>query len=209
MRSPASARVGLVGFEFVASSECCQSIDDLRGLQRDDADADRWFFFGVALVVAGFALVVVKIARSFSTLWLLRSQMLAFVIACMLYGLFPVDCVMHRYNVSRIASGYLHPSVMVAVKPCSQEGITPLLGLTDVSDPIIREGVLAMLAAHQRSIEQNTVRTPWTWHRFQASANVAYAELAEKQSLWAEYLDDEAARAAAIKRFKAYAMQWY
>ena len=85
-------------------------------------------FFGITLVVIGFCLVLCKIAptkngsyRSFW--WLIRAQLIALLLTVIAYSVFPVDYIANRYNVSRVQAGYLHPSVMIAVKPISDEGV--------------------------------------------------------------------------------------
>ncbi|TWU16039.1 DUF4153 domain-containing protein [Allorhodopirellula heiligendammensis] len=166
-------------------------------------------FFGITLVLVGFALVIVKILRRHSVRWLIQSQLIALSLAVVLYCLFPVDYVAHRYNTNRVAGGYLKPSVMIAVKPIDDEGIFPLFDLVDHSDETIREGVRAMLANRQREIESYARDTPWSWHRYQYAKTLLYRKLAAKQSKWTRYVRDPAAGELAIKRFEDYAMQWY
>ena len=166
-------------------------------------------FFGITLVVVGFALVLIKIAKNRTFWWLVRAQLLAFVVTVIVYGLFPVDWIAHRYNVAKVTKGYLHPSVMVAVKPTNNEGYLPLLSLTETDDPIIRRGVLAMLADKQLEIERMSKREPWHWTMGQASTNVLYTRLTNDQEKWIEFTQSRRARREAIADFKDYAMQWY
>ena len=165
--------------------------------------------FGITLVVIGFALVLFKIRGNRSFWWLLRTQLLAMAGAIAAYSLFPVDYVAHRYNGSRVLNGYLHPSVMIAVKPIDDEGIFPLLSLVDHPEPIIREGVLAKLADRQLQIERFSTERPWHWTRFQGVKLVLYQQLRPHESLWRHYLTSAADREAAILAFQSYAMQWY
>ena len=124
-------------------------------------------FFGTTLVVVGFVLVVIKIAANRGFWWLIRAQLAALVLAVIAYGLFPVDWVSHRYNVSRITDGYLHPSVMIAVKPVDDSAMLCLLDLVSTKDPLIREGALAMLAQRQDEIESLGKQEPWHWTKYQ------------------------------------------
>lgn len=166
-------------------------------------------FFGVTLVVIGFVLVIRKIVKRRSFVWLIQVQLIAMMLAVVIYSLFPVDYVAHRYNAAQVASGYPKPAVMIAVKPIDDEGIFPLLDLVDTEDPIIREGVLAKLAQRQLDIESYARDEPWHWHRYQYSKTVLYQRLDQQKSKWAKYLDDETARTLTIDQFDAYAMQWY
>ena len=166
-------------------------------------------FFGITLVVIGFALVLVKIARNRGFWWLIRGQLIALVLTVIAYGLFPVDWVAHKYNASRVASGYLHPSVMIAVKQINDEGIVPLLSLTEVEDPIIREGVLAILAEREHKIRRSSEDSKWHWTRYQAATDSLYPQLEANQEKWKHYVRDWKARRSAINQFRDYAMQWY
>ncbi len=166
-------------------------------------------FLGITLVVVGFALVIVKILRRHSLRWLIQSQLIALSLAVVLYCLFPVDYIAHRYNASQVAGGYLKPSVMIAVKPIDDEGIFPLLGLIDHPDATIRQGVRAMLADRQRQIESYSRDTPWSWHRYQYSKTLLYQRLIDHESKWGNYLRDPVSGELAIERFRDYAMQWY
>lgn len=165
-------------------------------------------FFGITVVVIGFALVLYKIAANRGFWWLIRAQLVALALTVIAYSLFPVDYVAHQYNAAQVARGYLHPSVMIAVKPIENEGVFPVLRLTAVDDPIIREGVLAMLAKRQVQIE-SIPESEWHWTKFQGSTDLLYRRLAPHQSQWSKYRDNAHARETAIKRFQDYAMQWY
>ncbi len=163
-------------------------------------------FFGTTVVVVGFALVVYKICRNRGFWWLIRAQLIALLMTVVAYSVFPVDYIAHRYNVATVASGYRHPSVMIAVKPIDDEGVLPLMKLTDFEDPIIRDGVRALLAQRQHEIE---AARPQHWSEFQGSRAVLKERLLENQSRWAEFRTDAGARAQALARFRDYAMRWY
>jgi len=166
-------------------------------------------FFGITLVVTGLILVIWKISRRRSFAWLIQVQSLALIVAAICYSLFPVDYVVHRYNASAVAMGYLQPSVMIAVKPINDEGMFPLFDLLDTSDPIIREGVRAQMAERQLAIESYSWDRPWHWHRTQYSKTRLYRKLQQFESNWTDYRTDADARTKAIERLKTYAMQWY
>lgn len=166
-------------------------------------------FFGITLVVIGFVLVLIKIRDQRGFWWLIRAQLIAFMLTVIVYGLFPVDWVAHRYNASRVSSGYLHPSVMIAVKPMDDEGMLPLLDLVDTEDATIREGVRALLARRQKQIESESEKSPWHWTRYQGSTSRLYEQMATNQSKWDRYLKDPSAQQVAIDAYEDYAMQWY
>mgnify|MGYP003674852666 CR=1 FL=1 len=162
-------------------------------------------FFGITVVVIGFVLVLCKIARDRGFWWLIRAQLLAFVLTVIVYSIFPVDYVVHRYNARAVASGYLPPSVMIAVKPITHEGFFPLMSLTKCEDVTIRDGVLALLAERQSQIEE-TPNEHWT--EIQGSRVLLKQKLMQHQAEWAKF-ENESARQDAIKSFRDYAMQWY
>jgi hypothetical protein len=162
-------------------------------------------FFGTTVVVIGFCLVLYKIGRDRGFWWLIRVQLIALVLTVIAYSVFPVDYVVHRYNAATVARGYLHPSVMIAVKGIDDEGVFPLLSLTQSEDKIIRDGVRAMLAERQIRIENSPVQS---WTGFQGSRELLKRRLRKHESAWTEF-KSPAARSNAIAAFQAYAMQWY
>ncbi|NNE00115.1 MAG: DUF4173 domain-containing protein [Pirellulaceae bacterium] len=166
-------------------------------------------FFGITLVVIGFTLVLYKIGKNRGFWWLIRAQLIALVLTVIGYGVFPVDWMAHRYNVARVTDGYLHPSVMIAVKEINDEGVLPLIGLVDTPDPIIREGVLAMLAQKQAEIEAESEIEPWHWTKYQGATSRLYKRLVTHQQSWDRYRKQPRERREAMDRFVDYAMQWY
>lgn len=166
-------------------------------------------YFGITAVVAGFALVVVKVAQNRGFWWLMRTQLTALMLVVILFILFPVDFVAHTYNASRIKAGYLHPSVMIAVKPMDDLGYLSIIDLIDCEDPIIRDGVRAMLASRQLSIEIENRDRRWHWTRFQASTARLYKAMADRESNWSDVWSNARLRRLSIERFKNYSMQWY
>jgi hypothetical protein len=98
---------------------------------------------------------------------------------------------------------------MIAVKPIDDEGVFPLLNLVDHPDETIREGVRALLAERQRTIESYSHDIPWHWHRFQYSKTLLYQHLKANKSKWSSYSNNPAAGKSAISKFRDYAMQWY
>ncbi|WP_339888394.1 DUF4153 domain-containing protein [Rhodopirellula europaea] len=161
--------------------------------------------FGITAVVIGFALVVYKIANTKNFWWLLRSQMLALTIVVIAYSVTPVDYLAHRYNVSRVNAGYSAPSVMLAVKPISDEGLLSTFHLLEHPDPIIREGVQARLAIREAELSAK-LTTHWSEH--QGATRMLAARLADHPELSTRFANP-AERRSTLQRFKDYAMQWY
>jgi len=166
--------------------------------------------FGISTVVAGFCLVLWKIIHSRDFSWLVSRQLWALAVAVYLYSLTPVDAMVHSYNVRRVLAGDLAPSVQISVHPINSEGVLVLQPLIHCRDPIIREGVRAMLA--QREIEAETIaseRANLGWTAYQLADALLLQRLRAHQHNWAAYRDDHIKRQAALGRFHAYAYQWY
>ena len=165
--------------------------------------------FGMTCVVVGFLLVVWKIVRNRNSTWLLRRHLWALAITVYLYGLTPVDTLVHTYNVRRILSGDSAPSVQISVHPINSEGVLVLLPLLDCPDPIVREGVTAMLADRLDQAEAvvgEQDRKGWTAH--QIADRKALRGLQANKAHWAQYTDREK-RQAALDSFHEYAYQWF
>jgi hypothetical protein len=166
-------------------------------------------FFGTTAVVVGFSMVVMKIALNKGFWWLVRTQITALTMCVIVYTIFPVDYVAHRYNAGRILDGHLHPSVMIAVKPKDDSGYLPMLSLVETQDPVIRDGVRALLAERQLEIEQRYDERTWHWTMHQQATRALYRRMRENESLWASYRRDSKTRDEAIRSFRASAMRWY
>ncbi|WP_443217449.1 DUF4153 domain-containing protein [Rhodopirellula sp. P2] len=161
--------------------------------------------FGITAVVVGFALVVYKIANTKNFWWLLRSQMLALTIVVIAYSITPVDYLAHRYNVSKVNTGYPAPSVMLAVKPISDEGLLSIFHLLDHPDSIIRDGVQARLALREAELSAEGARH---WSELQGATRLLASRFADHPELSTRF-SNPGERESALQRFKNYAMQWY
>ena len=168
-------------------------------------------FFGTTAVVVGFVVVLVKIASARNFWWLIRAQLIALCLVIAAYGVFPTDYVCHRYNVATVIRGRLHPAVMIAVKPMSDEGFLALCDFSEHSDSVIQEGILAMLARRHAQLQsEQSIRgaTKDHWTSWQGSRELLRAKLDDNSYRWSHY-KDAAKRNEAIEQFKSYAMQWY
>lgn len=165
--------------------------------------------FGMSAVVAGFILVLMKIARNHDFAWLVRRHLWVLAITIYLFALTPVDAIVCSYNVRRVLAGDLAPSVQISVHPISAEGILLLRPLLECNDVVIHEGVRAMLAERQaRADALAATRSEQGWTAFQWSERVVWHGLRADADRWREYRDVEK-RSAAIKSFQDYAYQWY
>jgi hypothetical protein len=165
--------------------------------------------FGMTCVVVGFLLVVWKIAYSRNSTWLLRRHLWALAITVYLYALTPVDTLVCNYNVGRILSGDSVPSVQISTHPISSEGVLVLLPLLDCPDPIVREGVTALLADRLDQAEKLAHEQEQKgWTALQIADRKALKGLQANQAHWAKYANWEKRRVA-LDKFHTYAYQWY
>ncbi|HOZ49576.1 MAG TPA: DUF4173 domain-containing protein [Candidatus Hydrogenedentes bacterium] len=101
---------------------------------------------GTSLVVIGLVLVTVKAARRRSLAWLVRKEVGAFLLACILLAVIPMDYLSWRYNTSNIlTSNPPRTSVQLTRQPLSPEGLATLTPLLSHPDPVIAEGAAALL----------------------------------------------------------------
>ncbi len=165
--------------------------------------------FGISAVLIGFIIVLVKIAKNHSFVWLIRRQLWTLSIAVYLFALTPLDTIVVRHNVRRVLSGDLAPSVQISVHPISSEGVALLQPLLKSDNDIIREGVAAMLAEREELAEEDAARRQALgWTSYQVSEAWTLQELRTNRNSWAEYRDPER-REAAISVFDAFVYQWY
>ena len=162
---------------------------------------------GITAVVAGFILVLIKIARGRSFLWLIRRDLWALGFFIYLYAVLPVDQMVMGYNVRRILAGDSAASVQISVHPINTEGLRALIPLLQAEDDIIRDGVGAILAGELAELESDRARDlHWTEH--QIADEKLHAGLLEQRSDLAPWADQETQRAAR-EAFDSYAYQWY
>ena len=165
--------------------------------------------FGISAVVAGFVLVVWKIAYRREFLWLLRRHLWTLAIAVYLLALTPMDTIVVGYNVQRILAGDPAPSVQISVHPINSEGILLLQPLLECDDEMIREGVRALLAQHHESAEATSNRRKSLgWTTYQIADRMALDEFRKHSRLWRRFSDPKV-RKPVLERFHKYAYQWF
>lgn len=178
-------------------------------------------FLGVAAVIGGFVLVVVKIARKRGFIWLIRGDLAVLAMAILTFVLMPVDRLVHAYNTREILAGHLAPAVQITEHPFDLGGVISLIPLLKCENDIIREGIAAMLADYatqtRRQIEapsgpnaRSGSRTKshrgslrWTSYQY------AEREFLRKYEATGATEPPEDQRIDAWSRFRDYAYQWY
>ncbi|MDB5346372.1 MAG: hypothetical protein JWP89_4749 [Schlesneria sp.] len=164
---------------------------------------------GAASVVFGFLLVLRKIARNYDFTWLIRRQLWTVTFAAYLYAILPVDAFVNRYNVGRILSGDSAPSVQISVHPTTSEGLLQLRPLIHCDDPIIQQGIRAMLANKLIDAEsQAESRRQRGWSAYQMADDRLLSQL-RSISPQLETSETKSRREELLKRFHEYAYQWF
>jgi hypothetical protein len=107
---------------------------------------------GTTLVVAGMAMVALKLRRTRSFGWLVRKQLDAFAIALVVYSVTPTHLIASSVNVARIERGEYRPLVHMFRQSDSTESAAQLLPLLDHSDVRVRQGVAALLAEKREAL---------------------------------------------------------
>ncbi len=165
--------------------------------------------YGITTVLVGFVLVVWKIVRGRSFIWLVHGHLGTLALAIYVLAITPVDPLVHGYNVRRILAGDLAPSVQIITHPVSSEGILMLHPLVNCEDAKIREGIRALLANWALKLESdNARRERENWTSYQAADQVLSGRLREVRGDWEMYTDG-ARRSAALQEFYDYSYQWY
>lgn len=159
-------------------------------------------FLGISAVIVGFALVLWMIAQRRSFRWLVRRQLWTVSFAVYLYAVLPIDMWVNQFNVRRIMSGDSAPCVQITMHPTSAEGLRELVALTEHSDPVIRNGVRALV------LKNSSHQPPRHWTAYQAAADDLQTQVQSQEQRWLQEtplvtLD------ATIETFRMWAYQWY
>ena len=166
--------------------------------------------FGIATVIAGFVLVIVKIIQTRSFLWLLRAHLMTLAAACYLYCLTPVDWFSTTYNVRRIMSGDLAPAVQLSVHPLNPEGLSQVIPLTDHPEQTIAAGIRSLLANAYLRYEPSAGQSlSDTWSDYQLSHQWLRGHLHAHRAKWQDHYRDETRRDVDLQRFADFVYQWY
>lgn len=165
---------------------------------------------GITAVVAGLLLMLRRLARGHGFYWLLQRYAWTVALAVLAYLLLPVDMLVHSYNVRRVVAGDLPPVVQVVAHPIDSSGVLVLPALLDSRNPVIRDGIRAMLAERHLTIREDVQQQRnLGWTAFQVSDAWLKQHLDRLGPRWSTLLDEPARRQRLIDRFREYAMQWY
>jgi hypothetical protein len=166
--------------------------------------------FGTSVVVAGFALVVWKVARNRDFVWVVRRQLWALALTIYLFALTPVDAIVHSYNVRKVLAGYVAPAVQVSVQPIDAEGVLVLHPLVECEDLAIQHGIRALLAERALVMEKAAAQASSAedWTAYQGANRTALDKLNALRDDWREFVDPKK-RKAALERFHDAVAPWY
>lgn len=166
-------------------------------------------FLGISSVVFGFLLVLRKIRRESSFSWLIRHQLLVPAFAVYVYVVAPVDSLVHRYNVRMILAGHPQPSVQISEHPFEDAASPVLIPLLQCNDPLIREGIRAILDSRLKQMDSQRSRlAELHWTAWQSGTEHAYQQLTALRSELTNPSGETAAQHAR-EAFRTYAMQWW
>ncbi|MEM6690924.1 MAG: DUF4153 domain-containing protein, partial [Planctomycetota bacterium] len=162
-------------------------------------------FFGITAVVIGFALVVIKIQKEHSFRWLIRNQLVALAVVMIVHSATPSDTLSHAYNRWCVQNTDEAPSVMLAVKPLSDEGYLQLFPLLDHPDALIRRGVQARLLQRMDELEREPVLMGFNFQGSTQKLRQQFESLPNLKSVFPSITE----RQKALQAWKNHAMQWY
>ncbi len=125
-----------------------------------------------------------------------------------------------QWNDNRIASGMLAPAVQIAAQPISDEGLLCMFPLVESKEPLVRQGVLALLAKresqmHRGRAERLSVRTTnepaqaSAWADFQGSTHTLRQKYLAINDDLQPFRESYTHQENAWKAFHEWAMQWY
>lgn len=146
---------------------------------------------GVLLVAVGLGLMVWKIVRGKTFLWLVRRDALAFYVAGILFALAPVDGIVAVWNVRRLDGANLRPLAWLARDGLGREGLVAVFPLLDHPDPTVRIGAAAEALRLAEDLGGETDRRAWSGARAFALARVE-AERSRIEAVLGPYDRDEA-----------------
>ncbi len=170
--------------------------------------------YGVLLVVVGLALMVWKVRRTRSFVWLVRRDLLALWIAVIVLALTPRDLICCTFNVARVMAGNPRPLTLLHGQPISPAGLPALIPLLDYAGdgqtesdalaPLVRDGVAGLLG---RELVQLRKARDGRWSQYQGAGAWALAELEDVS----DQLDTTArdGRGKAEEAMRAHTRRWW
>lgn len=142
---------------------------------------------GTLLVCAGLALIVTKLARRRTGLWLVRRELDALAIAAVAFVALPTEAISVRFNVARVEQGQYRPLLHLFKQPLTGEGAPALVPLLDHPNPVVRRGAAGLLRAQRNKLaaagDRSTSWTEWEWSRSAALGAIRRASPAMEAAL--------------------------
>lgn len=138
--------------------------------------------YGALLVMAGLAIMAVKVHRNHNTVWLMRRYVAAFATGIAALALTPHGYLCARYNVPRILADKPQAMWPVVLKRLPADALPPVIALLDYrradgdlhKEKLVREGIAAILGQHLERLERDQARP---WSQWQASSHWALKHL--------------------------------
>ena len=116
---------------------------------------------GASLATLGLAIVVYKLARRRTMLWVMRRQLDALAIAVAAFLIAPTDAIAMRYNVARVMAGQYRPLLHLYKQPIRAEAVPALLRLLEHPDPVVSRGAVVLIDLQAWQLEFDGRRESW------------------------------------------------
>jgi hypothetical protein len=158
---------------------------------------------GTSLTILGLAIVVFKIARRRTMLWVMRRQLDALVLVVIAFVVAPTDELAMRYNAARIADDQYRPLLHLYEQPIRDEAIPALLTLLDHPDPTVREGVAVLIAERRHQLTADDARAS-SWIDFELARARAVRAVDDAAGKIADVMPIDREAAVAALRGVAY-----
>ena len=101
---------------------------------------------GTTLVIVGFILVLLKVNKKWTLLWLIRKQLAALAFTVIFIFIIPMDLIVWNINAKLLSyQDAYRTAVQLAIQPISPEGLPSLVPLLEHEDPVIAKGTAAIL----------------------------------------------------------------
>jgi hypothetical protein len=133
-------------------------------------------FLGASLVVFGLATVVYKLVRQKSFAFLFRRQSEALLLTTVLYAALPTHTIAAAYNVNALMRGARGPLVQLSVEHV-EETAAAYIPLLQHEDPIVRDGVQALLIDAKAGLAQRAAQQQQHLARWSLATAVAHARV--------------------------------
>ncbi len=100
---------------------------------------------GTTAVVFGLIWVLIWLRNRYSFFWLIRQYAVTVMAIVLIFETMPVQALVYQYNCNRICAGDYAPCLHLKYQRISTEGWLQLFPLLNSKNPVIRNGVAALL----------------------------------------------------------------